>query len=97
MLLLLLMIMMMVVVVVVMMMTATMIMMIIKTTMIMVFWDLHTCSTRSPVNGQNFDRRFAQNYIGLRNSALHAWKAGDGPRRTSHHASHGVEAGPNGR
>ena len=39
----------------------------------------------------------AQHYTGLRNSALQAWKAGDEPRRTSHHASHGVEAGPNGR
>ena len=35
-----------------MMMTTTMIMMIIMTTMMMLFWDLHTCSTRSPVNGK---------------------------------------------
>ena len=62
-----------VVVVVVMMMTTTVKIMIFMTTMMMLFWDLRTCSTRSP------------------------WKAGDEPRRTSHHASHGVEAGPNGR
>ena len=52
---------MMVVVVVVMMMLmmmmATMMTMIMMTTMIMLFWDLHTCSPRPPVNGQNFDRR----------------------------------------
>ena len=46
-LLLLLMMMMMVVVVVMMMVTTTMIMMIIMTTMTMLFWDLHTCSTRA--------------------------------------------------
>ena len=97
------------------------------TTMMMLFWDLHTdgdddgggggddddgsdndnddnyddddhaflglthltCRTRSPVNGQNFDRRLLSTILDS--------GPGDEPRRTSHHASQGVEAGPNGR
>ena len=39
----------------------------------------YTFSTRSPVNGHTLTDD-AQHYIGLRNSALHAWKAGGEPR-----------------
>ena len=58
---------------------------------------LSTISALKCPGGCSATAQVVQSSIGLRNSALHAWKAGDEPRRTSHHASHGVEAGPNGR